>query len=122
MMLYLVEGLVGFPVFSPGGPGGIAQLFGGVTGGYLLAYPFVAFTAGYVFERGPKYICPGRCRRDRSGGVAVHRRPGLALRFHSLLAKAAYLGLYWFIAAEVIKIMVAAGSHPAGAVRMILIV
>ena len=87
MMLYLVEGLVGFPVFSPGGPGGIAQLFGGVTGGFLLAYPFVAFTAGYVFERGPTYIRPGRCRRDRSGGVAVHRRPGLALRFHSLFGK-----------------------------------
>src|SRR5579871_6729913 len=53
LVLYLVEGLVGLPVFSPTGMGGAAQLFG-VTGGFLLAYPFVAFLAGYVFERGSK--------------------------------------------------------------------
>src|SRR5450755_1409628 len=36
--LYLVEGAVGLPVFSPVGPGGVLQLFG-LTGGYLLSYP-----------------------------------------------------------------------------------
>ncbi len=109
MMLYLVEGLVGFPVFSPGGPGGIAQLFGGVTGGFLLAYPFVAFTAGYVFERGPRTFA-----RAAVAGIAAEAllfTGGLAwlYAFTHSLAKAAYLGLYWFIAAEVIKVMVAAG-------------
>ena len=53
MMLYLVEGMAGLPVFSPTGPGGVLQLFG-PTGGFLLAYPFVAFVAGYVFERGTR--------------------------------------------------------------------
>src|SRR5215471_10353919 len=53
LMLYLVEGLVGLPVFNPTGVGGVAQLFG-VTGGFLLAYPFVAFLAGYVFEQGKR--------------------------------------------------------------------
>src|SRR5215469_17138787 len=53
LVVYLVEGMVGLPVFNPTGPGGIAQLFG-VTGGFLLAYPFVAFLAGYIFERGKK--------------------------------------------------------------------
>jgi biotin transport system substrate-specific component len=51
LLLYLVEGMSGLPVFNPTGPGGVAQLFG-VTGGFLLAYPLVAFVAGYVFERG----------------------------------------------------------------------
>src|SRR5690348_4148750 len=51
LVVYLAEGMSGLPVFNPTGPGGVAQLFG-VTGGFLLAYPFVAFVAGYVFELG----------------------------------------------------------------------
>ena len=109
MMLYLVAGLTGFPVFSPGGPGGIAQLFGGVTGGFLLAYPFMAFVAGYVFERASKTLL-----RAVMAGVfaeALLFASGLAwlYTFTHSLSKAAYFGLYWFIAAEVIKIMIAAG-------------
>jgi len=53
LALYLAEGAMGMPVFSPIGPGGVAQLFG-PTGGFLLAYPLVAGLAGYVMERGPK--------------------------------------------------------------------
>src|ERR1700722_2092876 len=53
LALYLIEGALGMPVFSPTGPGGIAQLLG-PTGGFLMAYPFVAFIAGYIFERGTK--------------------------------------------------------------------
>jgi biotin transport system substrate-specific component len=41
LVLYLIEGASGFPVFSPQGPGGVLQLFG-PTAGYLLAYPFAA--------------------------------------------------------------------------------
>src|SRR5579872_6880157 len=107
MVLYLVEGLAGLPVFNPTGPGGVAQLFG-VTGGFLLIYPFVAFTAGYVFEHGRKTFM-----RAAIGGILAELllfAGGLSwlyLLTHSL-AKAAYLGLYWFVAAEVIKVMFAA--------------
>ena len=107
VMLYLVEGLAGLPVFNPTGPGGVAQLFG-VTGGFLLIYPFVAFTAGYVFEHGRKTFM-----RAAIGGILAELllfAGGLSwlyLLTHSL-AKAAYLGLYWFVAAEVIKVMFAA--------------
>src|SRR5438270_4700507 len=51
LALYLAEGAAGMPVFNPHGPGGIAQILG-PTGGYLLAYPFVAGLVGYLFERG----------------------------------------------------------------------
>src|SRR5437868_15441233 len=51
LSLYLLEGASGMPVFSPTGPGGVAQLIG-PTAGYLIAYPFVAAVTGYVFERG----------------------------------------------------------------------
>src|SRR5271165_6649395 len=53
LALYLAEGAMGMPVFSPLGPGGIAQLLG-PTGGFLLAYPLVAWVAGYVTEHGTK--------------------------------------------------------------------
>src|SRR5688572_21026722 len=36
LLLYLAEGASGLPVFSPAGPGGLAQLFG-PTGGFLLS-------------------------------------------------------------------------------------
>jgi biotin transport system substrate-specific component len=38
LALYLGEGASGLPVFSPAGPGGVAQLLG-PTGGYLMAAP-----------------------------------------------------------------------------------
>src|SRR5260370_38969416 len=57
LALYLVEGAVGLPVFNPTGPGGIAQLLG-PTGGFLMVYPFVAWLAGYIFERGAKTFRP----------------------------------------------------------------
>jgi biotin transport system substrate-specific component len=107
LVIYLLEGMAGLPVFSPTGPGGIAQLFG-PTGGFLLAYPFAAFLAGYIFDRGAKNFV-----RAAWAGFAAEIllfTGGLAWLYaltHSL-AKAAYLGLYWFLAAEVIKVMFAA--------------
>ena len=50
LVLYLLEGVSGLPVFSPYGPGGIAQLLG-PTGGYLMAYPFAALGAGLLAEK-----------------------------------------------------------------------
>jgi biotin transport system substrate-specific component len=107
LMVYLVEGMAGLPVFSPIGPGGVAQLFG-PTGGFLLAYPFVAFVAGYVFERGARSFA----RAAVSGILAeimlfLGGLSWLYVLTHSL-ARAAYFGLYWFIAAEVMKVMFAA--------------
>ena len=108
LALYLAEGVVGLPVFNPTGPGGIAQLLG-PTGGFLMVYPFVAFLAGYIFERGTKSFV----RAATAGllGEVLLFAGGLTWLYaytHSL-AKAAYLGLYWFMAAEVIKVMLAAG-------------
>ena len=107
LALYLVEGAIGLPVFNPTGPGGIAQLLG-PTGGFLMVYPFVAFLAAYIFERGTRSFL----RASIAGLLAeiLLFAGGLTWLYvftHSL-AKAAYLGLYWFLAAEVIKVMVAA--------------
>jgi biotin transport system substrate-specific component len=114
MILYLVEGMAGLPVFNPTGPGGVVQLFG-ITGGFLLVYPFVALLAGYIFERGKKTFV-----RAAVAGICAE----LLLFFGGLtwlyvfthsLAKAAYLGLYFFIAAEILKVMLAATTATAWA-------
>lgn len=108
MVLYLLEGMAGLPVFNPTGPGGAAQLFG-ATGGFLLAYPFVALLAGYIFERGAKSFVRGVLASLLAEVVLFAGGLGWLYALTHSLAKAAYLGLYWFVAAEVIKIMLAAG-------------
>ena len=72
LMLYLFEGIAGLPVFSPNPTGlvGVAHLFG-VTGGFLLAYPLVAFVAGFVFEHGKKSFA-----RAAIAGILVTARIG----------------------------------------------
>jgi len=107
LTLYLAEGLSGMPVFSPAGPGGIAQLLG-PTGGFLLAYPFVAGIAGWVLESGRKTFA----RAAVAGFLAeiylfVGGVSWLAILTHSFV-QAVRFGLYWFVFAEVIKIMSAA--------------
>jgi biotin transport system substrate-specific component len=47
MVLYLVEGAIGLPVFTPYAAGGIAHLLG-PNGGFLFSYPLAAATAGWV--------------------------------------------------------------------------
>jgi biotin transport system substrate-specific component len=47
MVLYLAEGALGLPVFSPHGLGGVAQLLG-PTAGFLSSYPFAAAAAGWL--------------------------------------------------------------------------
>lgn len=49
-VLYLLEGASGLPVFAMGRGG--ALWLAGPTAGYLFAYPFAAFIAGWFSERG----------------------------------------------------------------------
>jgi len=107
LALYLAEGMAGLPVFNPTGPGGVAQVMG-ATGGFLMAYPFVAGLAGYLMERGRKTFA----------NAAIAGLLAEVLLFASGLAwlaiwtgsitRAVQFGLYWFVFAEVIKVLLAA--------------
>lgn len=48
--LYLLEGFSGLPVFAQGHGGPMWLL--GATAGYLYSYPFAAWVAGFISERG----------------------------------------------------------------------
>ena len=105
--LYLGWGAMGLPVFSSAGPGGIAQMLG-PTGGYLWAYPVMAFLAGWIAERGH----PSLARNLVAGTIGelalfAGGLGWLAIMTHSW-QRAAYFGLYPFFFAEVVKIMIAA--------------
>jgi len=107
LVLYLLEGATGLPVFSRGGPGGVAQILG-ATGGFLLAYPFVAFVAGWIFERDERTFA-----RALFSGVAAEvllfasGLTWLGALTHSVGLAFRY-GLYWFFFAEIIKVLFAA--------------
>jgi biotin transport system substrate-specific component len=116
-VLYLAVGLAGFPVFaaSPALPQGALRLLG-PTGGYLLAYPFAAFVAGWLAERGLD-------RRYWTSVLAM--AAGLAVVFTCGVAWLAWLapqsagfgvalrtGLYPFLPADVLKLLVAAAIMP----------
>lgn len=104
---YLAMGAAGLPVFSPAGPGGVLQLLG-PTGGYLLAYPVVAYVAGLAADR------EGFVRKFVAATVAeivlfVFGVSWLLAILHVPFAQAAAFGLYPFVFAEGMKVMGAAG-------------
>jgi len=108
LALYLVEGASGLPVFNPTGPGGIAQIVG-PTGGFLMAYPLVAFTAAWIYEHTSRHFA-GAALAGLAGEVVLFAG-GLGWLFvltHSV-TQAFKWGLYWFAFAEIIKTLMAAG-------------
>jgi biotin transport system substrate-specific component len=62
LVVYLLEGFAGLPVFQPLGLAGPAR-FLGPTAGYLLSYPAAAFVTGWLVERGAQI---GLARRANS--------------------------------------------------------
>ena len=114
MMLYLLEGACGLPVFSPVGPGGMAQLLG-PTGGFLLAYPLVAATAGFV----AKYVSR-RTTRFAAGVIGAacaslilfaSGAGWLASFPHMNLDRAIHLAVLPFVFGNLAKIVAAAGIY-----------
>ena len=106
MLLYLAIGAAGLPVFAPIGAPGIAR-FMGPTGGYLIAYPFGAYTAGFLAQRFPSLI--GRWLAAVAG-IAVVFVGGLAQLtiLTGDVARAIALGITPFAVFDLLKAFVAA--------------
>jgi biotin transport system substrate-specific component len=106
MVLYLVAGAAGAPVFAPIGAPGLARLLG-PTGGYLLAYPVAAAVAGWL-----------GAGRERFGARLVAAVAGILVMYVGGLSQlsiitgsltaAAVIGVLPFVAADLIKAIVAA--------------
>jgi|ERR1700687_1727654 len=109
LTLYLVEGALGLPVFSPSISLGVGVLrILGPTGGFLMAYPLVAFVAGYIYEHTSRRFAWAALSAVVAelvlfaGGLSW-----LAVITHSFSLALRY-GLYWFAFAEIIKVLMAA--------------
>ena len=118
LALYLLEGAVGMPVFTPQGPGGILQLLG-PTGGYLMSYPFVAALVSFVYAR---------FRTRNFGTAAISAAAGnililaagtvwLATVTHQPFSHVISLSVIPFLPGDALKVLAAAGIA-AGWLRM----
>lgn len=103
-LLYLAYGAAGMPVFSPASTG----LFG-VTGGYLWAFPLVAFVAGWISEHGERSFARNLVAAIAGDLLLFIGGITWLFAFTHSWQKALMLGGYWFVFGEVIKIMASAG-------------
>jgi biotin transport system substrate-specific component len=114
VMLYLAEGAAGLPVFSPHGPGGIAQLLG-PTAGYLFSYPLAAALAGAVVRISTKqrtrFLLAVIAGAIASLPVFLLGAGWLAHLLHLDPAAAWNLAVAPFLPGEVVKVLAAAGIY-----------
>ena len=109
MGLYLLLGLA-LPVYS-GGNTGLAHLFG-ATGGYLLAFPLVAFVGGAITEhtrtlpRSVLALLAGSLVLFTCGVVVLHAVAG-----HATWAESVVGGWLRFIPWDLAKIAAVAGTY-----------
>ena len=121
-VLYLMAGIAGLPVFAASAtlPPGALRLIG-PTGGYLMAYPIAAFLVGYLAERGfdRRYLMSVVAMLAGllviyscgSAWLGLFARSGVQSTPIGLRA-ALVAGVYPFIVADVLKLIVAAGILP----------
>jgi biotin transport system substrate-specific component len=121
MVLYLAEGAMGLPVFSPAGPGGAAQLLG-LTGGFLMSYPLAAAVAGFLVRaHGSRMSRFAAAVVAASAADVIILLTGGAWLSHlsqANLHTAAALGVIPFLPGEIIKIMAASAAF-AGLARYV---
>jgi biotin transport system substrate-specific component len=111
LALYLVEGILGLPVFA-GAPLGIARLLG-PTGGYLVGFIVAAYLVGALAERGMDRDWK-RVLGMFAAGMAVIYLFGVAwLSRFTGLGNALVSGLWPFIPGDIIKAVMAAALLPS---------
>ena len=104
LLLFLLAGAIGFPVFS-GGTGGLVH-FAGPTGGYLIGYFLAAVLAGLIAGKASYKRKPVRIIIAVISGFLVIYIPGL-LRLNMLfdlnLAGLLGIGLFPFLLGDLLK-------------------
>jgi biotin transport system substrate-specific component len=119
--LYLLAGIAGLPVFAASAtlPPGALRLLG-PTGGYLMSYPIAAFVTGCLAERGFDRRYLTSVVAMLAGLVVVYAWGAIWLGLFARGLATAPLGLhtalvtgvYPFIAADLVKLLAAAGVVP----------
>lgn len=111
VIAYLVEGLIGLPVFA-GGACGASILFG-PRGGYLMGFVASVFVIGFLLERGWRESYKKTIAALTIGTVITFSLGALWLGFFVGAENALSLGVYPFLL-DGVKILVAAALIPSG--------
>ncbi len=111
LLLYLVEGALGLPVFS-GGAAGFAAL-AGPTGGYLLGFVCAAFLVGLLAERGMDRHFISALPVFLAGEAVIYLFGVTWLATFVGPSRAFADGLFPFILGDAIKLVAAALALPA---------
>lgn len=111
LAVYLAEGAMGLPVFSPAPviAGGMAHLLG-PTGGYLLATPLAAAAVSWLWRRGNGGFTIAAA--SATAGTVVMLGCGgvwLAVLTHASVQTILTLGVIPFLPGEALKVAAAAG-------------
>jgi len=111
LLLYLLQGIVGLPVFA-GGANGLAYL-AGPTGGYLLGFAVAAFVVGWLAERGKDRRVVTALLVFLAGEAVIYLFGVTWLGVFIGFEKALSAGLLPFLPGDAIKLVAAALSLPA---------
>ena len=109
LALYLVEGAAGLPVFSPHGPGGIAQLLGS-TGGYLLSYPIAAALAGLLYQRSGGFARAAFSAAAASLVILLAGSVWMAAFLHLDARRVVSMAILPFLPGDMLKVCAAAAA------------
>ena len=113
LLLYLVEGAAGLPVFA-GGTGSVAHLLG-PTGGYLVSYPFAAGLMGIFAERGWDRKPAATAAAMLLASLLIYLSGALWLApFVGGVVAAILKGVLPFLPGDVAKALLAAALLPGG--------
>lgn len=116
LVLYLLEGMAGLPVFAPTGTVSLLHIFG-PTGGYLLSYPAAAALTGFLRRR---FTASGSARGLFAGSILaaalgdslilLSGAAWLGILTHQSLPAVLALAVVPFLAGDTLKVIAAAGT------------
>ncbi len=111
LVLYLIEGVLGLPVFA-GGASGVARLFG-PTGGYLIGFVAAAYVVGLLAERGLDRRWHTALPAFLAGEVAIYLIGVPWLAAFIGIDQALGGGLWLFLPGDAIKLILATAALPS---------
>jgi biotin transport system substrate-specific component len=113
LLLYLILGAAGLPFYA-GGEGGWKAVQG-ATGGYLVGFIVAAWVTGALAERGWDRRFRSSIAAMLTGNLVIYLfgLPWLAFALNASLSKTLELGLYPFVAGDLLKVCLAGLTLPA---------
>lgn len=111
VLLYLLEGALGLPVFSQGRAG--LFMFFGPTGGYLVGFIAAAYISGWLSQKGWSKTVLGTIAAMVAGDSVLFIFGLCWLMVWTKSANVLAVGLYPFIVGDILKIALATAILPS---------